>query len=77
MAASNRKRRKKNVPIDYTSREFETIRDDLVNYARRYYPNTYQDFNEAGFGSLMLDTVAYVGDLLSFYLELDIELMLF
>ena len=69
MATNKRNRRKKNVSINYTSREFETIREDLVNYARRYYPNTYQDFNEAGFGSLMLDTVAYVGDLLSFYLD--------
>ncbi len=60
---------KKLQPIDYTSRDFESIRRDLENYAKRYYPNTYQDFNEASFGSLMLDTVAYVGDILSFYLD--------
>ncbi len=60
----------KNTPsIKYTSRDFSTIRNDLVEYARRYYPDTYKDFNEAGFGSLMLDTVAYVGDILSFYLD--------
>jgi hypothetical protein len=60
---------KKLQPIDYTSRDFASIRKDLENYAKRYYPNTYQDFNEASFGSLMLDTVAYVGDILSFYLD--------
>tara|TARA_R110002020_G_scaffold421418_3_gene630509 strand:- start:8025 stop:9827 length:1803 start_codon:yes stop_codon:yes gene_type:complete len=60
---------KKLQPIDYTSRDFQSIRRDLENYAKRYYPNTYQDFNEASFGSLMLDTVSYVGDILSFYLD--------
>ena len=60
---------KKLQPIDYTSRDFDSIRRDLENYAKRYYPNTYKDFNKASFGSLMLDTVAYIGDILSFYLD--------
>jgi hypothetical protein len=60
---------RKIVPIDYTSRDFNSIRDDLVEYVKRYYPNTYKDFNDASFGSLMLDTVSYVGDVLSFYLD--------
>tara|TARA_R110000824_G_scaffold93073_4_gene225369 strand:+ start:2935 stop:4734 length:1800 start_codon:yes stop_codon:yes gene_type:complete len=59
----------KKVAINYTSRDFDTIKRDLTNYAKTYYPNTYQDFSEAGFGSLMLDTVAYVGDILSFYVD--------
>jgi len=56
-------------PIKYTARDFESIKDSLVEYAKRYYSETYKDFNEASFGSLMLDTVAYVGDILSFYLD--------
>ena len=60
---------RRNVTIDYTSRDFDSIRDDLVNYAKRYYPDTFKDFSEASFGSLMIDTVAYVGDQLSFYLD--------
>jgi hypothetical protein len=55
--------------INYTSRDFDSIKNDLVNYAKKYYPDTYQDFSETGFGSLMLDTVSYVGDILSFYLD--------
>jgi len=61
--------KKSNLPINYTSRDFETIKQDLVDHAKRYYPDTFQDFNEAGFGSLMLDTVAYIGDILSFYVD--------
>tara|TARA_R110001583_G_scaffold3316_1_gene21571 strand:+ start:2857 stop:4653 length:1797 start_codon:yes stop_codon:yes gene_type:complete len=56
-------------PVKYTSKEFNTIKEQLVNYAKTYYPNTFKDFNEASFGSLMLDTVAYVGDMLSFYID--------
>jgi hypothetical protein len=60
---------KKNVPINYSARDFSTIKDSLVQHAKRYYPESFKDFNEAGFGSLMLDTVSYVGDVLSFYLD--------
>ena len=58
------------IPINYTSREFSSIREDLIQIAERFYPDTFRDFSEASFGSLMLDTVAYVGDQLSFYLDL-------
>ena len=56
-------------PINYTSRDFESIKGDLENYAKRYYPTTFKDFSEASFGALMLDLVAYVGDQLSFYAD--------
>ncbi|QDP51385.1 MAG: putative baseplate wedge protein [Prokaryotic dsDNA virus sp.] len=60
---------KKKPAINYTSREFSTIKTDLVNYARQYYPDKFRDFTANSFGSLMLDSVAYVGDILSFYLD--------
>ena len=56
-------------PINYTSREFDSIKTDLENYAQRYYPTTFKDFSEASFGALMLDMVSYVGDQLSFYAD--------
>ena len=56
-------------PINYTSRDFESIKNDLENYAQRYYPTTFKDFSEASFGAMMLDMVAYVGDQLSFYAD--------
>lgn len=60
---------KKLTSIKYTSRDYQSIKDDLVEYAKRYYPETFKDFNDASFGALMLDTVAYIGDILSFYLD--------
>tara|TARA_R110000824_G_scaffold3253_1_gene15428 strand:- start:3910 stop:5727 length:1818 start_codon:yes stop_codon:yes gene_type:complete len=55
--------------IKYTSRDYTSIKNDLVEYAKRYYPDNFKDFNDASFGALMLDSVAYVGDILSFYLD--------
>ena len=55
--------------IRYTDRDFNSIKESLVRYTKRYYPDVFQDFSEASFGSLMLDTVSYVGDVLSFYLD--------
>jgi hypothetical protein len=65
--ASNSKKKLK--IIDYTSRDFNSIKASLVGYAKRYYPDSFKDFNDAGFGALVLDSVAYVGDILSFYLD--------
>jgi len=55
--------------IRYTSRDFEKIKADLIEFAKRYYPDSYKDFNEASFGSLMIDSVSYIGDILSFYID--------
>jgi len=56
-------------PISFTSRDFVSIQNELINYAKVYYPETYRDFNEASFGAMMIDMVAYVGDMLSFYID--------
>lgn len=67
------KHNKKTPSINYTNREYESIREDLNQIAERFYPDTFQDFSEASFGSMMLDAVAYVGDQLSFYLDYNVN----
>ena len=67
------KQQKKLIPIDYTHREFESIRSDLLELAERFYPDTFQDFSEASFGAMMLDAVAYIGDQLSFYIDYNVN----
>lgn len=59
--------------IKYTNRDFDSIKGALVNHAQRYYPDRYKDFSEASFGSMVFDAVAYVGDVLSFYLDYQIN----
>lgn len=53
----------------YLGRDFESLRVNLLDYARQYYPNQIQDFSEASVGGLFLDMAAYVGDNMSFYLD--------
>ena len=59
--------------INYAGRDFNSIRNNLIDYVKRYYPDSFKDFNSAGFGSLVLDTVAYVGDVLSFYADYQLN----
>ncbi len=59
--------------INYTNRDFDSIKSDLEEHARRYYPDTYKDFSENSFGSYVLDTTAYIGDMLSFYLDYQVN----
>ena len=61
--------RRENIKIDYLSRDFSAIKEDLIQHAKRYYPDTFKDFSNAGFGALMVDAVSYIGDILSFYLD--------
>ena len=55
--------------IKYTGKDFPTLRKNLINFAKTYYPTTFNDFNESSPGMMFLETTAYVGDVLSFYLD--------
>ena len=61
--------KQKKTPIKYTSRDFDTIRQDLIEHAKRFYPNEWKDFSKSTINSLLVDSVAYVGDVLSYYLD--------
>lgn len=59
--------------IRYTARDFESIRRLLEEHGSRYYPDSFKDRTRAGFGALTLDTTAIVGDILSFYLDYQVN----
>ena len=59
--------------INYSGKDFESIKRNLEEHARRYYPENIRDFTDNSFGSFVLDTVAYVGDMLSFYLDYQVN----
>ena len=62
---------KKNLPINYTNREFTGIRNDLMQLAERFYPDTFQDFSEASFGALMIDAVVTL--VMSLHLDYNVN----
>ena len=62
-----------NRKISYTSRDFQAIRTDLLNYVRTYYPELIQDFNDASVFSVFLDLNAAVADNLHYHIDRSIQ----
>jgi hypothetical protein len=64
MAVNNTKK-----DIKYINKDFTELRASLVDYARTYFPTTYNDFSPTSPGMMFMEMAAYVGDVLSFYLD--------
>ena len=62
---------KKNVvkQVNYLNKDFSDFRDNLIEFAKTYFPNTHNDFNEASPGMMFIEMAAYVGDVLSYYID--------
>ena len=59
--------------ITYTNRDFNTFRNALIDYSKTYFPNTFNDFTSDSTGMLFIEMASYVGDVLSFYLDNQIQ----
>jgi hypothetical protein len=55
--------------VRYLNKDFSSFRENLINFAKYYYPNTYADFNDAAPGMMFIDMASYVGDVLSYYTD--------
>tara|TARA_R110002020_G_scaffold466227_1_gene688647 strand:+ start:5114 stop:6976 length:1863 start_codon:yes stop_codon:yes gene_type:complete len=55
--------------IKYINKDFSQFREQLINYAQTYFPQTYTDFSDTSPGMMFMEQAAYVGDVLSFYLD--------
>ena len=58
-----------NKDIRYLNKDFATFKEALIEYAKAYYPTSYNDFSTSSPGTMFIDMAAYVGDVLSFYLD--------
>ena len=59
--------------INYLNKDFSNYRDQLINYSQTYFPNTYTDFSETSPGMMFIEQASYVGDVLSYYLDNQIQ----
>ena len=59
--------------IRYINKDFTDLKTALIEYAKAYFPTTYNDFTVASPGSMFIDMASYVGDVLSFYLDNQIQ----
>ena len=55
--------------IKYLNKDFSSYRTNLINFAKTYFPNVYNDFNESDPGMLFIEMAAYVGDILTFQMD--------
>lgn len=55
--------------VKYLNKNFRDFKADLITFTKQYYPSTWTDFNESNPGMIMLELAAYVGDVLSFYID--------
>jgi hypothetical protein len=62
-----------NKDIKYINKDFGEFKDSLIEFAKTYFPNTYNDFSNASPGGMFLEMSAYIGDVLSFYLDNQIQ----
>ena len=59
--------------IKYVNRDFNDFRNTLIEYSKTYFPNTYNDFSNTSTGMLFMEMASYIGDVLSFYLDNQIQ----
>jgi len=55
--------------ISYVNKSFTEFKDQLQQYAKTYFPTTYNDFSESTPGNMFIEMASYVGDVMSFYLD--------
>ena len=62
-----------NKNITYLNKDFNTFRAALIEYAKTYYPTSYNDFSTSSPGTMFIEMASYIGDVLSFYLDNQVQ----
>ena len=55
--------------VRYLNKDFSAFKSNLIEFAKIYFPNTYNDFNESSPGMMFIEMASYVGDVLSYYID--------
>jgi len=62
-----------NKDIKYIDRDYTNLLNNLITFSRTYFPNTFRDFSPASPGRVFMEMSSYVGDVLSFYLDTQVQ----
>lgn len=62
-----------NKNINYVGKDFAALKQNLIDYTKTYFPNTYSDFNEASPGMVFVEQAAAIGDILAFYQDTQLK----
>ena len=59
--------------INYLNKSFSDFKSSLQDFAKTYFPNTYNDFSEASPGNMFIEMASYIGDVSSFYIDTQFQ----
>jgi len=59
--------------VNLIGRDFGDIRKNLIDFTKNYFPQTYNDFNESSPGMMFIEMASYVGDVLSYYTDVQLR----
>jgi len=59
--------------VNYVGRDFNSLKTNLIEFAKSYFPNTVKDFSEASPSTMFIEMAAYVGDVLSYYTDYSLR----
>jgi hypothetical protein len=69
MALNTSNKKNKGRDIKYLNKDFGQFRENLIEYAKTYFPTTYSDFNESSPGMMFIEMASYLGDVLGYYID--------
>ena len=73
MSLSLNTSKKVNRNVEYINRNFTEMRSNLINFSKTYFPNTFTDFSAASPGMMFIEMASYVGDVMAFYTDNQIQ----
>lgn len=53
----------------YLNRDFTSLKQQLIDFTKQYYPQSYRDFSESSPGQIFIEQASFVGDVLSYYTD--------
>ncbi len=73
MAYSKTSNKSQDKDVKYLSKDYNSFKNQLINFTRTYFPDNFNDFSEGNPGMMFLEMAAYVGDVLSFYTDTQLR----
>ena len=73
MAYSKTSNKSQDKDVKYLSKDFQSFKNQLMEFAEVYYPNTFNDFSEGSPGMMFIEMASHVGDVLSFYTDTQLQ----
>ena len=69
LTTTNKTFKNRGKDIKYLNKDFVDFRNNLIEFAKTYFPKTYSDFNESSPGMMFIEMASYIGDTLSYYID--------